>query len=102
MKGHFDTDVFKAFIRSLGIYPNGSLVRLKSDNLAVVVKQHAGNLAKPAVKIMYLLKSQLPVAPRRVDLSASQDSIVSRESPEKWGFGSLDHLWAGDAAPQCR
>jgi HD-GYP domain-containing protein (c-di-GMP phosphodiesterase class II) len=101
-KGHFDPDVFKAFIRSLGIYPNGSLVRMKSDNLAVVVDQNTGNLAKPVVKIMYSLKSQLPVTPRKVDLSASQDAIVGRESPEKWGFGSLDHLWAGDAAPQRR
>jgi HD-GYP domain-containing protein (c-di-GMP phosphodiesterase class II) len=29
-KGHFDPTVFRHFVRSLGIYPNGSLVRLES------------------------------------------------------------------------
>jgi HD-GYP domain-containing protein (c-di-GMP phosphodiesterase class II) len=101
-KGHFDPEVLQGFIRSLGIYPTGSLVRMKSDHLGVVVDQNTGNLTKPVVKIMYSLKSQLPLTPRKVDLTSSLDSIVARETPEKWGFGSLDHLWAGEAAMQRR
>jgi HD-GYP domain-containing protein (c-di-GMP phosphodiesterase class II) len=37
--GHFDPLLFAAFVRSLGIYPTGSLLRLRSGRLAVVVKQ---------------------------------------------------------------
>ena len=38
-KGQFDEAVFGAFVRSLGIYPAGSLVRLESQRLAVVVSR---------------------------------------------------------------
>ncbi|MBC8056357.1 MAG: HD-GYP domain-containing protein, partial [Rhizobiales bacterium] len=42
--GHFDPTLFAVFVRSLGIYPTGSLVRLRSGRLAVVVKQHPKEL----------------------------------------------------------
>ena len=35
-KGHFDEHVFQAFVRSVGIFPIGSLVRLTSGRLAIV------------------------------------------------------------------
>src|SRR5690606_10996252 len=38
-KGHFDPVVLKALIASLGIYPAGSLVKLSSARLAVVLEQ---------------------------------------------------------------
>jgi HD-GYP domain-containing protein (c-di-GMP phosphodiesterase class II) len=37
-KGHFDPAVFQAFVKSLGIYPIGSLVRLESGKLGVVTE----------------------------------------------------------------
>ena len=32
--GHFDERIFQAFVKSIGIYPIGSLVKLKSGRLA--------------------------------------------------------------------
>ncbi|WP_446893559.1 HD-GYP domain-containing protein, partial [Acinetobacter sp. NS4_7] len=35
--GHFDRTVFQAFVKSIGIYPVGSLVRLTTGRLGVVI-----------------------------------------------------------------
>ncbi|MBK7614093.1 MAG: HD-GYP domain-containing protein [Burkholderiales bacterium] len=96
-KGHFDPLLFQAFVRSLGIYPTGSLVRLQSGKLAVVVEQNPASLVSPTVKTFFSTKSQMPMAPQLLDLANSNDKIIGRENPAVWGFKHLDELWAGDA-----
>lgn len=92
-KGHFNPELFKLFVKSLGIYPVGSLVRLQSQRLAVVVEHEAQALTRPVVKVFFSIRSNLPVSVQRLDLSAGGDSIVGRESPAQWGFKQLDALW---------
>jgi len=94
-KGHFDEAVFAAFVRSLGIYPTGSLVRMASGRLGVVVEQNPTALVAPVVRLFYSTKSQLRIPPERLDLSCPgcSDRIVGRESNDEHGFGGLDDLW---------
>lgn len=94
-KGHFDDGIFAVFVRSVGIYPTGSLVRMKSGRLGVVVDQNRDALASPVVKLFFSTKSGMPITPVRLDLAraATSDRIAGRESPEPWGFKQIDDLW---------
>ncbi len=99
-KGHFDPAVFQSFVKSVGIYPTGSLVRMRSGRLAVVLEQNPANLTKPRVKIFFSTKAGLPLEPQVLDLSSLHvvDQIEAREAPEKWNFAYLTELWGGDGA----
>jgi putative nucleotidyltransferase with HDIG domain len=95
-KGHFDERVFQAFVKSIGIYPVGSLVRLASGRLGVVVEQSDKSLLAPRVKVFFSTKSQAYVPPEVIDLSrpGTAEKIASREEAAKWGIKDLDRFWA--------
>jgi HD-GYP domain-containing protein (c-di-GMP phosphodiesterase class II) len=95
--GHFDAMVFQAFVKSLGIYPIGSLVKLTSGRLGVVVEQTGKSLTTPSVKVFFSTKSNVRIPPEVIDLSAPgmTEKIVSREDPAKWRFADLNELWSG-------
>jgi len=99
-KGHFDETIFQSFVKSVGIYPVGSLVRMRSGRLAVVLEQNPSALTKPRVKLFFSTKAGLPLKPQVMDLGASHvtDQIEAREPPEKWNFPYLTELWDGEAA----
>ncbi|MDA8383971.1 MAG: HD-GYP domain-containing protein [Betaproteobacteria bacterium] len=86
LDGHFDQRVFFAFVKVVGIYPTGTLVRLTSGRLGIVTDQTACNLLLPIVKVFFSANANAPIAPELVDLSAAQDAIVSAEDSAQWGF----------------
>ena len=97
-KGHFDPLVFQAFVKSLGIYPIGSLVRLASGKLGVVTEQGEQSLLKPKVKVFFSTKSQAYIKPETIDLARSAEKIAGREDAEKWGIKDVDRYWAAETA----
>ena len=98
---HFDERIFQAFVKSVGIYPVGSLVRLESGLLAVVVEIVENALLTPRVKTFYCTRRKERLHPRLVDLARPQagDRIAGWESPERWRFPDLEELWQTGAAP---
>ncbi len=93
--GHFDNSIFKGFVRTVGIYPIGSLVRLKSQRLAVVVGHDTSHLLQPTVKAFFSLRSKVYIEPTIVKLSKenSSDKIVSYEDPAAHGITRMEDLW---------
>ena len=98
-KGHFDPRVFQAFVRTLGIYPVGSLVRLSSGRLGVVLEQTSKSLTMPMVNVFFDLATKARIEPVVVDLSQTvgMEKIAGREDPNKWRFVDLHTLWTPQA-----
>ncbi|WP_402720764.1 HD-GYP domain-containing protein [Janthinobacterium rivuli] len=99
--GHLDAQLFAAFVKCLGIYPLGTLVRLQSERLAVVVGQAPGKpLTAPTVRVFFSIRAGTCIAPAVVDLAAPgcQERIVSTESATDWRLQDVDRYWAGEAA----
>ena len=99
-KGHFDEAVFQAFVMSIGIYPVGTLVRLQSGRLGVVIEQQVGkSLMSPKVRVFFSTKSSTYITPELLDLAGPglQDKIVMREDADKWDLKDINRFWLGDA-----
>lgn len=90
-KFHFDPEMMQLFLKSVGIYPIGSLVKLESGRMGVVIEQSNSHLLTPVVRVMYDGKRQHYLVPEDVDLSrplgsGGGDRIIGYELPEKFGI----------------
>jgi HD-GYP domain-containing protein (c-di-GMP phosphodiesterase class II) len=96
-EGHFDERVFQAFVKCVGIYPTGSLVRMHSGRLGVVLDQSQRSLLLPRVKVFFSTKSNTYIVPEVLELGTVQtnDRIVGHEDPQAWGIANLDEMWTG-------
>ena len=87
-KSHFKEEMVHHFIRCVGIYPVGSLVRLESGLLGVVIDQGTKDLLYPVVQVVYDPKRRGFIEPYIIGLSEvngkDEDSIICPELPEKW------------------
>jgi hypothetical protein len=83
---HFDEPIVRAFLATVGIYPNGSLVKLQSGRLAVVIEQTPEKPLAPQVRVFYSTKSQMPITAMDLNLAQGGDTIAGYEDPVKWGF----------------
>lgn len=95
-KGHFDTHLLHAFVRTVGIYPLGSLVRLQSGRLGVVIEHNPEQLTAPRLKLFFSSRTRAAIPQEELDLSSRHcsDRIVGREDPAAWGFTDLDDFWS--------
>src|SRR5450830_565816 len=93
---HFDDHVFKGFVKSVGIYPIGSMVKLKSGRLAVVIDQSHKSLLTPILKVFFSTKSKSRIPIEVLDLSApsARDSIIGHDDPVLWGINDVSKIWS--------
>lgn len=99
-RGHFDSTLLHEFVRTIGIYPVGSLVRLASGRVALVVEASEISLMKPKVHVFWSLHAQREVKPEELDLGDSfcTDSITGAEESGLWENVDLNRVWALESA----
>ncbi len=90
-RSHFDPELIQIFVRTIGIYPVGTLVMLESNRIAIILNQDGRDLTRPVVRVVYDASKRCYVSPQDIDLSANLgrgggDRITSHESASKWGI----------------
>ena len=88
---HLDGELVQQFIRTLGIYPVGSLVRLSGGRLAVVVEQ-GEDLLRPTVRVVYDTGRKTRLQPRDLHLAHATEQIVDYEDPAEWGLDATSYF----------
>jgi len=68
-RGRFDPEVFAAFVQSIGTFPIGTFVELKSQRLAMVIDQAPSDLTKPKVRTFFSLATGQNVRSEDIDLA---------------------------------
>jgi len=87
---HYDRELVQQFIRCMGIYPVGTLVRLESGLIGVVLKHGEKSLLHPVVRVVYNIRTgEFVRTPYDVDLSrpsvkTGEDRIANYESPGRF------------------
>ncbi|MFU9135966.1 HD-GYP domain-containing protein [Erwinia tasmaniensis] len=94
-EGHFDRQIFHAFVKAVGIYPPGSVVRLASGRIAVIAEPGEKSLLQPKVCVFFSLITRQPIKPEIVDLGSRYcwDSIAGLEESATWSGINLNALW---------
>ena len=65
----FDRIWLERFIQCLGIYPAGTLVRLNTGEIALVLSVNRSRLLKPRIKLLYNSKNRPVSGEKILDLS---------------------------------
>lgn len=90
--GQFDPRVLQAFRRMIGLFPVGSLVRLESQRLALVVDDGEAAGSPPVVCVVMCAATRRSLVPVRT--STVHDRILGLELSTRW---PLDN-WKGQRA----
>jgi putative nucleotidyltransferase with HDIG domain len=92
----FDQNLVRRFAQLIGIYPVGNLVRLKSGEIAVVVKAYAADPYRPRVRILWDAAGVRVERMREVNLWEARDGdpqmIEAPVDPAKYDIDPLAYL----------
>jgi putative nucleotidyltransferase with HDIG domain len=97
--GYLNRQLVEQFIAHVGIYPIGTLVRLRSGRVGVVVDHGEKGLLYPVVRVLFDTKRVRLLRPFNLDLSkkalsGESDEVVGCESPAKWRIRPESYLGA--------
>lgn len=77
-KKMLDFSLVNQFIKCMGVYPIGSLVKLSSNQLAVVESRNIDNPIKPKVKAFYSVSQSHFLESRNIDLSSDNQEHIEK------------------------
>ncbi len=94
----FDQNLVRRFVQLLGIYPVGNLVKLDSDEIAIVLQVHAPDPYRPKVKVLFAADGSRLELPRDVNLwegdagTRHGSSVIAPLNPADYGIDPLTFI----------
>src|SRR5262249_31038698 len=94
----FNQTLLKRFVNLMGLFPVGNLVRLSTDELAVVTAEHPTDPFRPQVKIIAHASGAMPEGPTRANTGEGAGrgehacAVVEAVDPEPLGIDPLKYL----------
>lgn len=87
----FDQELVNEFIKCMGIHPVGTLVKMKSNKLGIVIKSNPVNPISPCVNVFYSVGNKCYIEPKVIDLAAAgcNDEIDKSVKPEEFKLDML-------------
>lgn len=94
MEGAFDPEILRKFVESIGKFPVGSFVRLRSDKIGMVIDENPSDETKPIVEAFYCLKEGKRIAQKRVKLGTDfgEDDIMETGDISQLGLPDEAYL----------
>ena len=89
---HFNRKLVHNFIHCVGIYPAGSLVKLESGRIAVVVEQVPGDALHPHVRVVVDHATRGRPVPYDLFLADEGEKIADNASPEELKIDPMNFL----------
>ncbi|MEL0640566.1 HD-GYP domain-containing protein [Pseudoalteromonas aliena] len=96
----FDGELLTKFIQCIGIHPVGTLVRLSSQKVGLVIQSNPTKPLKPVVKTFYNAKHSHYTEVQDLDLSSkkTQDTLESAVNPKEYNI-DLDKFYKNSILP---
>ncbi|MDX5983235.1 HD-GYP domain-containing protein [Sphingomonas echinoides] len=87
--GHFDPELLLSFMKVIGVYPAGLLIRLPSDRLAVTLL-NGRRASRAKVRVFYCARTRTPLPLQDVFIedNLSHDEILKEQDPLDWGIAN--------------
>lgn len=92
-EGHFDRELLFTFMQSIGVFPVGMLVRLRSNRLGMVL-DNARRSSRTRACAFFSTRDRCFCPPEIVTIkdSLDGDKILSPEDPHQWGLTGWESL----------
>lgn len=92
-EGHFDREILFTFMQSIGMFPEGMLVQLRSNRLGIVLKNKRRN-SRTSVLAFYSTRDREFIDPETVVIkdSLANDSVIAPADPGEWGFCDWEEM----------
>ena len=90
-ESNFDPQILKLFIRTVGLYPIGTIVRLTDGEIGMVTGVNAAAVDRPIVKVIVDADGKI-VKEKVVNIEREPIRVDRSLRPENLGFNVLDYL----------